>query len=265
MRLQLLDHRDALRERVVGEQLALGTPVARGERGVGRHLAGEQAVRERPVRQHPDAVLGAPRELRRLDLAAHQVVAHLEAVELRDRAGAGEVVDVVVRHADRPDLAGPLELEHRSHRLLGRDPLDGPVHLVEVDLVDPERLEVAVDGRADVVAARLAPDAERRLGGPGDTALGRDDHVVAPFREHLADDALGAVLSVDVGGVDPVDPRVERRVAGGDRVIVLGPAPPSAEHPGAKADHRQLEVGAAQSAPLHYFGVIATSRPPSSS
>ena len=54
-----------------------------------------------------------------------------------------------------------------------------------------------------------------------------------PF-ERLADDLLGLAGGVDVGGVDEVDPGVERRVDDADRVVVVGVAP-GAEHHRAEA------------------------------
>src|SRR5262245_28497080 len=139
------------------------------------------------------------------------------------------------------------------------------MHLVEVDDLDAERLEAAVDRGLDVLGAGLPPDAERRLGLPGHPGLGRHDHLVAALAYRAADDALGPVLAVDVRGVDPVDAGVERGVASGERLLVLRAAPAPAQAPGPEADHRQLEVGAAEPPALHQRGVSATSSPPSSS
>ena len=166
-------------------------------------------------------------------------------------AGGLEVGQVVVRDADRPDLPGVAQVEQRPDRLLGGHPGHGPVHLVQVDPVQPQRLEAAVAGHPQVVPGGLPPDPERGIGLPGHPALGGHDHLVAPLARDPPHDPLGAPLAVDVGRVDPVDPGVDGRVAGRERRLVVGASPPAAEHPRAQPDDRQLEIRPAQPPPLH--------------
>jgi len=81
--------------------------------------------------------------------------------------------------------------------------------------------------------------------------LGGEDHVVAPPPgQCLADDFLGLALPVDVGGVDEVDPGVERRVDDPDRLVVVRVAP-CAEHHRAEAELADRHAGATQLAMLH--------------
>jgi len=81
--------------------------------------------------------------------------------------------------------------------------------------------------------------------------LGGEDHVVAPpFRQCLADDLLGLALPVDVGGVDEVDPGVERRVDDADRFLVIR-VPPRAEHHRAEAELADRHAGTTELAVLH--------------
>jgi hypothetical protein len=80
--------------------------------------------------------------------------------------------------------------------------------------------------------------------------LGGQDDVVAAAVEGLADDLLRLAGRVDVGGVDEVDPGVERAVDDADRVVVVGVAP-GAEHHRAEAELRDLDAGASERAVIH--------------
>jgi hypothetical protein len=54
--------------------------------------------------------------------------------------------------------------------------------------------------------------------------LGREDDVVPPALECLADEGLRPALGVAVGGVDEVDAGVERAVDDADRVLLVAVA-----------------------------------------
>src|SRR5215217_6827237 len=74
--------------------------------------------------------------------------------------------------------------------------------------------------------------------------------VVAAILECLADDLLRLPARVHVGGVDEVDPRVERTVDDPDRLVVVLVAP-VAEHHGAEAERADVRAGGSESAVLH--------------
>ena len=112
----------------------------------------------------------------------------------------------VVRAADVAHLAGADEIVERAQRLLQIRQRVEPVHLVEVDRVGAEPAEARLAGTHDVVS-RL-PDVVRARR-PCEVQLRRQDHLVAPGAERLAEDLLGHADRVDVRGVDQVDPRVE--------------------------------------------------------
>jgi hypothetical protein len=80
---------------------------------------------------------------------------------------------------------------------------------------------------------------------------GQHDVVAAAF-ERLADDLFGLTGGIDVGGVDEVDPGVQRAVDDADRVVVVGVAP-GAEHHRAEAELRDLDAGAPERAVVHGF------------
>ena len=150
--------------------------------------------------------------------------------------------------ADVADLALVHEVAERRQRLLDVGARIGAVDLVEVDPVGAQPPQRVLD-RAHDPAARAAllvgVLAHRAV------ELGGEDDVVAPAAgERLADDLLGLALPVDVGGVDEVDPGVERRVDDPDRLVVIGVAP-RAEHHRAEAELADGDAGASQLAMLH--------------
>ena len=150
--------------------------------------------------------------------------------------------------ADVADLALVDEVAERRQRLLDVGARVGAVDLVEVDPVGAQPPQRVLD-RADDPAARVALPvgvlAHRVV------ELRGEDDVVAPAAgERLADDLLGLALPVDVGGVDEVDPGVQRRVDDPDRLVVVGVAP-RAEHHRAEAELADRHAGATQLAMLH--------------
>jgi len=80
--------------------------------------------------------------------------------------------------------------------------------------------------------------------------LGGEDDVVAPLGDRPADDLLILAGAVHVGGVDEVDPSVERLVddprARGEVAVA-----PHAEHHRAEPEEADLHSGGAERAVLH--------------
>src|SRR5881397_1381057 len=70
-------------------------------------------------------------------------------------------------------------------------------------------------------------------------AGGRHDVVAPAAGKGLPDDRLRLAARVDVGGVDEVDPCVERAVDDPDARVVVG-LPPRAEHHGAQAERADV-------------------------
>ena len=93
------------------------------------------------------------------------------------------------------------------------------VDLVQVDVVGLQAAQRVLDRGHDP-----APRGALLIGIVAHRAaeLRREDHAVAAPLERLADDLLG--VAVGVGGVDEVDPRVQRFVDDADRVVVVGVA-----------------------------------------
>ena len=165
-----------------------------------------------------------------LDLAIEQVVLVLRGDEARraerraprrrrPRSCGGREVRV----ADLAHLALLHELGERAERLLDRRRGVGRVLLVQVDRLDAEPLERALDGGADVGAGshrRAVRHRRRQLGVP---ELGGDDRGVAASAQRLAQHPLAQaeLLAVDVGRVEERDAGVERGVDDRRRALLL--------------------------------------------
>lgn len=81
--------------------------------------------------------------------------------------------------------------------------------------------------------------------------LGREDDAVPTPLERFAHDLFRGALAIRVGGVDEVDPRVQRLVDDLDRVVVVGVADGHAEHQCAEPVGTDLDTGPAEGAVLH--------------
>ena len=222
--------------------------------------AGQQPERQRRVAQDRDAVTQAERHQLRLDVAVHHAELFLDGIE---RAGGHiglHVRRADVARADRPDLAGPLQILERAHRLGDRRRRVLPVGDVEVDMVGAEAAQALLDLVRDrvppeVAVHRLAVLVEEvvALGGvPDEPALRGEHHLVAAAGDGLADDLLRAAHAVGRRRVDQADAGVDRGPDRGDRRGLVGAAPhPAADRPGAEADGRGADAGAADLARLH--------------
>ncbi len=115
-------------------------------------------------------------------------------------------------HRTRPDVAHLARLHQvvqGLHGLLDRGVRVVAVDLVEVDVVGAEAAEAVVDLGHD----RLAGQAVRVGSRPHPPVhLGREHDLVTPGEvgERPADDLLAGAVGVDVGGVEEVDPGLQR-------------------------------------------------------
>src|ERR1019366_9379675 len=120
------------------------------------------------------------------------------------------------------------------------------VDLVEVDVVGLQAAQRVLDRGHDP-----APRGALLIGivAHWATELGREnDAVTTPF-ERLAHNLFR--VAVGVGGVDEVDPRVQRFVDDADRVVVVGVADGRGEHQGAERVGADLDAGQAEGAVVH--------------
>src|SRR4029077_11187418 len=102
-------------------------------------------------------------------------------------------------------------------------------------------------------AALVRPGADRR------PDLGGEHRPLAPPLQRLADDHLRLPLGVAVGGVDEIDPCVQRPMDDADRLLVIG-VPPTAEHHRAEAERGDLQTAPAEIPVLHRPSPLRTLR-----
>ncbi|CAB5066407.1 unannotated protein [freshwater metagenome] len=121
-------------------------------------LAGEEASRERVVRDDRKVLVVAQRQQFPLDLAEQQVVAGLHTLEAHDvqhlaaAEGTSELVREEVAAADVAHLAGAHHVVECLHRLVERCVRVPEVHLVEVDVIGLQSAQRVVECPHDVVA-----------------------------------------------------------------------------------------------------------------
>ncbi len=127
-----------------------------------------------------------------------------------------------VRRTDVDDLALLNQQLHRLPDLFPRRVAIDVVHLVKVDVVGLEAPQAPLARGADVpgrqvILVRPLAHLAVHLGGEHDLLA-----PAAPLREPAADDLLGHALAllppVDVGGVEEVDPQLQRAIHDRERV-----------------------------------------------
>jgi len=102
-------------------------------------------------------------------------------------------------------------LGHRSDGLLDRHAGVYAVLVPEIDVVDSESLEAALERAARVCGRAVDADAAHVLV-ELETPLRRKLNLVAAVADRRADDFLVAQRAVDLGGVDEGDAEVDRAV-----------------------------------------------------
>ena len=121
--------------------------------------------------------------------------------------GAAKRLRVGLGEPDRPHLSFFDEPAHRADGLLDRDVGVDPVEVVEVDGVDSQPLEAAFDRAAGVVGA---PVRAHPAVGELESELRRDDDVVPPTLQDLAEEAFVVADAVDLRRVEQVETLVDR-------------------------------------------------------
>ena len=121
--------------------------------------------------------------------------------------------------------------------------------LVQVDVVDVEAAQALVDRPHDP-APGVAPAVDVVAHRP--VELGRQHDVVAPSGDRPPDDQLVLPGAVDVGGVDEVDPRVDRPLDDPGTLGEVAVAPHPEDHR-AEPETAHLDTGRAERAVLHRY------------
>jgi hypothetical protein len=97
------------------------------------------------------------------------------------------------------------------------------VQVVEVDVVDIQPPEAGLDLHAGIGRRAIDP-AVLGVARQAQAELAGQHHPIAAVGDGAGDQLLVVPGAVDVGGVDEVDPQVDRPVQGADRLLVVGPA-----------------------------------------
>ena len=224
--------------------------------------AREPPAAERAPRDHRDAVLLARRQHVVLDAAdehrVRRLLAHeaLAVAALRhplrlDDRGCGKR-----RAADVAHLALVHQVGQRAERLVDVGVGTRPVHLVEVDVVGVEAAQALLALTQDP-ASRAA--AHVRIGAHVAVHLGGEHDVVAAALDRLGHDLFRLSARVHVGGVDEVDPGIERGVDHVDRLVVVVVAP-RAEHHRPEAQGADLHARSSERPQLHRLLLVAALR-----
>ena len=221
-------------------------------RGLGEG-AGEQAVAERAVAHHADAVAPAVRERLLLLAPVEHVVADLRDVHAAGAHALGEHGAGEVRHADEARAAGGHDLLERAHASpRTASPASGQWTSSTSTQSVRSRLRLAS------TSARMLARLESRSGPgwPGGRRL--TPHLVTRMTSRRRLSSARATTSSEwpgaVGrrGVHAVHAAIERAVDGLDRLVVLDGAVAIAGHrPAAEAHHGHLQPGAAERAVAH--------------
>ena len=227
--------------------------VARVEAGRRCDRAGEEALAERAVGHEADAQLLARGQHLLLGTPPPQRVLALHGRHRLDRVRSSDRLGGRLGHAEVLHLAGLDEFLDRAGDVLDRHLRVDPVLVVEVDGVDAEPLQRAVDDLPDDVGlardppARLAldrVDVPPELGG---------DHDLTPERgQRLADEFLVDVRTVDLGGVEERDAAVDCGADQRDHLLPVGRVAVAAGHAhAAQPDGGDLRAAGAEGALVH--------------
>ena len=148
------------------------------------------------------------------------------------------------------DQAGVHELLECTGGLGVGDLGVGPVHLVEVDVLDPQRLEARLDAAAKPTWARVA---HQTLVAHPQAALGGDDDlspaVLEIVPEGLSQQPLGGAPAVALSGVEQVHAELAGIADRLDSPLLVEGSPVAAQLPGTEGDRRHLEIGHPQPDP----------------
>ena len=166
-----------------------------------------------------------------------------------------ELADPGFGEPKRTNLALINEVGHRAPGLLNRNRGIHAVELVQVDDVNPEPAQGAVDPRPNVLRTPVIRHAEGRGVLEDEPDLGRHAHVVAAPGDRRSDESFVVVGAVDVGRVDQVYPEVDGAPDDARRPVVVAvtrpvgaahshaPEPDGPDLPSGRAEMVTRDVG----------------------
>ena len=135
--------------------------------------------------------------------------------------GAAQGVGRNLGQADRPDLALLHLPRQRAHRLLDGKARVEPVHVIEIDVIDAEPFQRAVERGGHMLGAVV--DEPLALGVAADREFRRQRHALAPRAvggEKQPQPRLAQALAIDISGVPEIDAEIERGVEQPHRLVL---------------------------------------------
>jgi hypothetical protein len=226
--LHALDQPEVFPQRIRLEMGQAASPVAGVERALLRILAGQQAFRKRPVSEHADSAMAAPRKQFRFRGTFEQVVAKFDRRDFGQCVRPLDVGEREVRKADRAHLARVLQICYRFQRLLERYIAVRRVEEIQRDRFDVETAQRILDRPAEVGGTEIesclcAPLAGRQL--PSDPALRHDEHLVTPRAQRFRKRPFGLAEAVDVRRIEDVDAELDGPLHRADRLAEVVTTP----------------------------------------
>ena len=153
--------------------------------------------------------------------------------------------------AEEADLALGHQLGHRPDRLLDRSVRIDAVQVVEIDVIHPQSGQAALDGSTHIGGRSV--DLQRgAVGVVADAELGRDESLVPPVGQRLADLDLVGVRAVHLGRIEEGDPQLQRAMDHRRSMALVRRRAVERRHPhAAQADGRNFWTVRSETTGLH--------------
>ena len=224
--------------------------VVLGEAGLRAELAGQQPAGQRHAHDHRHAApLGLAEEQFGRTQAEH-VVDDLHAGHARELDGLERFLHAFDADPVARDLAALDQAIEALEDLRAVIGVGGrAMQLQQVQGVHLQVAQAAVDPVLQVGGAV----AFHGLRGQPASGLGRDEGTIAPaLAQHPGDQPLRVAIAVDIGGVDEIQPGIQRRMQRGHRFGIVHLAPGGADRPGSEADLADAAAAAAKGSGTHH-------------
>ena len=171
--------------------------------------------------------------------------------------GATDGLHACFRKAEVLDLALLNQLLHRSRHVFDRHVRVNPVLIEQIDGIDLEPLERALDGLLDVLrpavqARRTLHTARIEIRIEVEPEFGGDHHLLAERSEGFAHEFFVGERAVDFGGVEERDAAFDGGAKkSGHLLLVFGRAVGKAHSHAAEPDGRDFQIAFSKFALLH--------------
>ncbi len=188
-------------------------------------------------------MLDAVRKDRFFGVTPEQVVRRLQRIDLARPLESSHLACIEVRDADVADLAFSHEAVEGVRRFTERCLRDGPVQLIQIDVVRAERAQTRLQSLPEPERAGVANEIVTLFPEP---AFSSQYHAVAVvldlIQKRLAKDRFGGAEAVRLCSVEEVDTEVEGLTDCPLALIRLDWTPVTSEGPGAEGETRDAQI-----------------------